>query len=151
MPTRKTTGWDTGKNPIWKASDQHVFSDRFLVEVQYGHIGNNFTLTFQDPAQAAVQPTFAIDSGIWGRSFNESIFVRPAQSVDLTTSYFLPDTLGGDHSFKAGYRQAPRAASRSAIPAAMRSRVSRRRLRRARRRRRAATWTCSATAGPTTT
>jgi len=97
-------GWDTGANPIWKASDQHVFSDRFLMEVQYGHIGNNFTLTFQDPAQAAVQPTFDIATSIWGRSYDESIFLRPTQSVDLTTSYFLPGKLGGDHSFKAGYR-----------------------------------------------
>jgi hypothetical protein len=26
------------------------------------------------------------------------------QSVDFTTSYFLPNTFGGDHAFKAGYR-----------------------------------------------
>jgi hypothetical protein len=98
------TGWDTGANPIWKASDQHVFSDRFLTEIQYAHIGNNFTLTFQDPAQAQVQPRFNIESGAWARSFNESIFLRPTQSIDLTTSYFLPGKVGGDHAFKAGYR-----------------------------------------------
>ena len=38
------------------------------------------------------------------RSFNESVFMRPTESVDLNTTYFLPNTLGGDHSFKAGYR-----------------------------------------------
>ena len=98
------SGWDTGKNPVWKASDQHVLTDRLLFEIQYAHVGNNFTLTFQDPEQYSVQPRFDIASGVWARSFDESIFVRPTQSIDLTTSYFLPATLGGDHAFKAGYR-----------------------------------------------
>jgi Carboxypeptidase regulatory-like domain/TonB-dependent Receptor Plug Domain len=99
-----TWGWDAGPVPIWKLSDQHVVNDRLLVDIQYAHIGNNFTLTFQDPAQAAIQPRFDIASGSWSRSFNESVFMRPTQSIDLTTSYFLPNTLGGDHAFKAGYR-----------------------------------------------
>ncbi len=30
--------------------------------------------------------------------------MRPTQSIDVTTSYFLPATLGGDHAFKVGYR-----------------------------------------------
>jgi hypothetical protein len=97
-------GWDTGPSPIWKASDQHVLTDRLLFDIQYAHIGNNFTLTFQDAAQRDVQPRFDIASGVWARSFNESVFVRPTQSIDLTTSYFLPNALGGDHAFKAGYR-----------------------------------------------
>lgn len=97
-------GWDTGPSPIWKASDQHVFTDRFLAEIQYAHIGNNFTLTFQDPEQRDVQATFDVTTGIWGRSYQESVFVRPTESIDLTTSYFLPAFGGGDHSLKAGYR-----------------------------------------------
>ncbi len=97
-------GWDAGPVPIWKVSDQHVLTDRLLFEVQYAHVGNNFTLTFQDPAQADVQPRFDIASGVWARSFNESVFVRPTESIDLTTSYFLPAALGGDHAFRAGYR-----------------------------------------------
>jgi hypothetical protein len=99
-----TFGWDAGPVPIWKASDQHVLSDRLLVDIQYAHIGNNFTLTFQNPEQRDIQPRFDIASGSWARSFNESIFMRPTQSVDLTTSYFLPNALGGDHAFRAGYR-----------------------------------------------
>jgi hypothetical protein len=89
---------------VWKASDQHVFSDRFLAEIQYAHIGNNFTLTFQEPSQRDVQPRFDIATSIWGRSFNESVFLRPTDSIDLTASYFLPGTLGGDHALKMGYR-----------------------------------------------
>jgi len=97
-------GWDAGPVPIWKFSDQHVLTDRLLFDAQYAHVGNNFTLTFQDPEQAAVQPRFDIASGVWARSFNESIFVRPTWSIDLTSSYFLPATMGGDHAFKVGYR-----------------------------------------------
>jgi hypothetical protein len=100
-------GWDTGPSPIWKVSDQHVINDRWLVDIQYAHIGNNFTLTFQDPEQRDIQPRFDIASGSWSRSFNESVFVRPTQSIDLNTSYFLPNKLGGDHAFKAGYRWRP--------------------------------------------
>jgi len=99
-----TFGWDAGPVPIWKASDQHVLSDRLLVDIQYAHIGNNFTLTFQNPEQRDIQPRFDIASGSWARSFNESVFMRPTQSVDLTSSYFLPNALGGDHAFRAGYR-----------------------------------------------
>jgi Carboxypeptidase regulatory-like domain/TonB-dependent Receptor Plug Domain len=98
------TGWDTGPSPIWKFSDTHVLTDRLLLDIQYAHIGNNFTLTFQEPAQRDLQPRFDIASGSWARSFNESIFVRPTQSIDVTTSYFLPAALGGDHAFKVGYR-----------------------------------------------
>ena len=97
-------GWETGPSPVWKGSDQHVFSDRLLAEIQLAHIGNNFTLTFQDPEQRDIQPTFDIATGIWGRSFNESVFLRPTDSLDLTSNYFLPGALGGDHAFKVGYR-----------------------------------------------
>lgn len=97
-------GWDTGPSPIWKFSDQHVLTDRLLFEIQYAHIGNNFALTFQDPEQRSIQPRFDIAAGLWGRSADESVFVRPTQSIDLTSSYFLPAVLGGDHAFKVGYR-----------------------------------------------
>jgi hypothetical protein len=97
-------GWDTGPSPLWKASDQHVFTDRFLAEIQYAHLGNNFALALHDDALRTVQPTFEINTGVWGRSQQESIFVRPTESVDVTTSYFLPGFMNGDHSFKAGYR-----------------------------------------------
>ena len=102
--TAGTFGWDAGPVPIWKVSDQHVINDRMLIDIQYAHVGNNFTLTFQNPEQAAVQPRFDIASGVWARSFDESIFKRPTQSIDITTSYFLPATFGGDHAFKVGYR-----------------------------------------------
>jgi hypothetical protein len=98
-----TFGWLTGPSPIWKASDQHVFSDRFLAEIQYGHVGNNFALTFQDPSQRDIQATFDIPTSVWGRSFQESLFIRPTDSIDLTGSYFLPSA-AGDHAFKLGYR-----------------------------------------------
>ncbi len=51
-----------------------------------------------------MQPSFETTTGVYGRSFQQSVFLRPTNSVDVTTSYFLPGALGGDHAFKAGYR-----------------------------------------------
>ena len=38
------------------------------------------------------------------RSFQASTFLRPTNSLDVVSTYFLPATAGGDHSFKFGYR-----------------------------------------------
>ena len=92
--------------PVWthKFADQHVFSDRLLVDLQIAHVGGGFALDFQDPSLAEVQPSFEISTGLWGRSYFNQTFDRPADSVDLTGTYFMPATLGGDHSFKIGFR-----------------------------------------------
>jgi hypothetical protein len=99
-----TWGWSSGVPPVYKASDRHVFSDRFVMELMYAHVGNNFQLGFQSPELRDVQPSFEINTNVWGRSFQESVFVRPTDSIDVIGSYFLPGRLGGDHSFKMGYR-----------------------------------------------
>ena len=97
-------GWLTGPGPFWKAADQHVISDRMLVDVMWSHLGNNFTLDFQEPALADVQPAFETTTSAWSRSFNASQFIRPTNSLDVVSTYFAPATLGGDHSLKFGYR-----------------------------------------------
>ncbi len=98
-------GWDVGPSPLWKASDQHIITDRWLVEAQWSHLGNNFILDFHDDPLNDVQPTYEYANSTWGRSYRRSgPFIRPTQSFDLTTNYFLPGVLGGDHAFKAGYR-----------------------------------------------
>ncbi len=96
--------WKTGLPKTYKWSDRHIFSDRFLMELQYAHVGNNFVLDFHDDALAGVQPTYEnySPSGLYGRSFNRSIYVRPTDSIDLTANYFVPGFLGGDHSIKFG-------------------------------------------------
>jgi len=99
-----TFGWITGPSPFWKAADQHVINDRMLVDVMWSHLGNNFALDLQDPSLYEVQPRLETTTGLWGRSFNASIFMRPTNSLDVVSSYFLPATMGGDHSFKFGYR-----------------------------------------------
>ena len=100
-----TWGWDVGPSPLWKAGDQHIISDRWLVDFQWSHLGNNFVLDFNEADLSDVQPVFEISTGVWGRSYQRSgPFIRPTASFDLNTNYFLPGTLGGDHQFKAGYR-----------------------------------------------
>ncbi len=92
--------------PVWthKFADQHVFNDRLLLDLQIAHVGGGFALDFQEPSLSDVQPSFEISTGLWGRSYFNQTFDRPADSVDLTGTYFMPATLGGDHSFKMGLR-----------------------------------------------
>ena len=97
-------GWVTGPGPFWKAGDQHVISDRWLVEAMWAHVGNNFVLDFHDDALRDVQAALETSNGRWSRSYQASVFLRPTNSVDVLSSYFLPSMLGGDHALKAGYR-----------------------------------------------
>jgi hypothetical protein len=94
--------WNTGPNPTFKFGDQWVMSDRFLLDVQYAHVGNNFVLDFNQPEFKDVQPSLIISTGLNGRSANQSVFIRPVNSVTANASYFLPGVLGGDHAFKIG-------------------------------------------------
>jgi hypothetical protein len=96
--------WTIGPSPTYKADDQYVITDRLLLDVQWAHVGNNFILDFHDPSLATVQPTLIINSpaNLNGRSGSQSIFLRPANSVNFNMNYFMPSKLGGDHAFKAG-------------------------------------------------
>jgi hypothetical protein len=96
-------GWKSGPSGTWKAADRHVFSDRWMAQIQWAHVNNSYTFAFQDPSQAAVQPSYEISTGLWGRSYYSDVYEMPYNSVDVTTNYFLPGKLGGDHSIKAGY------------------------------------------------
>jgi len=97
-------GWISGPSPFWKASDQHIFNDKFLVDVQWAHLGNNFTLDFHEDSLADLQPRLETSTGAYSRSYQQSVFARPTNSLDVTTNYFLANKMGGDHAFKIGYR-----------------------------------------------
>ncbi len=99
-----TFGWLTGPSPFWKVGDQHVISDKWLVDVMWAHLGNNFVLDFHDDSLRDVQPRFETSTSVWGRSFNASTFLRPTNSLDVVSSYFMPAKMGADHAFKFGYR-----------------------------------------------
>jgi hypothetical protein len=97
--------WTIGPgNATYKVGDQWVLSDRLLLDVQWAHVGNNFTLDFHDPSLATVQPTFIINSpaSLNGRSGTQSLNYRPASSVNVNMNYFMPATMVGDHSIKFG-------------------------------------------------
>jgi len=98
-------GWDVGPSPLWKAGDQHIFSDRLLLDVQWSHLGNNFILDFHEDSLNDVQRQLERSTGVYAQSFDRSgPYIRPTTSFDTTVNYFLPGTLGGDHSLKAGFR-----------------------------------------------
>ena len=94
--------WNTGPNPTYKLGNQWVVSDRLLLDLQYAHIGNNFTLGLQSPDLRTTQPTFVVSTGMNGRSAAESVFIRPVNSLTFNSTYFLPAVFGADHSFKFG-------------------------------------------------
>jgi outer membrane receptor for Fe3+-dicitrate len=98
-----TWGWSSGVPPVYKASDRHVFSDRFVMEVMYAHVGNNFQLGFQSPALRDVQPSFEITTACGAApSRSRSSCARPTASTSSGATSCR--ALGGDHSFKMGYR-----------------------------------------------
>jgi hypothetical protein len=96
--------WTTGIPKTYKWTDRHIFSDRFMVEGQYAHVGANFAVTFHDESLRSVQPANEITTGAWSRSSGEDANLRPTDSVDLTGNYFLPSVLGGDHALKFGFK-----------------------------------------------
>ena len=112
--TYGTSGWITGPTPTYKFGDQWVASDRFLVDVQYAHVGNNFILDYHDPSYVTatpvpgvvgLQPYLILSTNANGRSTpdgSQSVNIRPVNSITVNTNYFLPGTWGGDHSFKIG-------------------------------------------------
>jgi hypothetical protein len=94
--------WNTGPNPTYKFGDQWVVSDRLLLDLQYAHVGNNFVLGFHSPELTNVEPSLIISTGLNGRSATASTFIRPVNSLNFNANYFLPSTLGSDHSLKIG-------------------------------------------------
>jgi len=96
--------WKTGLPKTYKWSDRQIFSDHFMMELQYAHVGNNFVLDFHDPSLSAVQPSLEITTGMNGRSSTASTFVRPTDSIDVTGNYFMSNVLGGDNSIKFGLK-----------------------------------------------
>lgn len=92
--------------PVWthKASDRHVFTDRWIGDIQYARVGGGFALLFHQDELRTVQPLNDLALNSWARSLNESTYDRPATSFEGNTTYFLPAKLGGDHAFKLGFK-----------------------------------------------
>jgi len=103
-PALGSSWWKTGMPKTYNWRDRHIFSDRLLMELSYAHVGNNFALTFHDDSLRDVQPAYETTTGAWSRSYQEAVYVRPTDSVDLITNYFLPGWMGGDHSLKFGFK-----------------------------------------------
>jgi len=98
--------WNQGLwDPSWKFGDQHTISDRWLVDVWFGHHCWCDTIVPQSLELRTVQPMLESTSGTWGRSWSDSsIMLVTNNTVDANTTYFFPGRWGGDHSFKGGYK-----------------------------------------------
>ncbi len=96
--------WTTGWPPFWRFGDQHTFSDRFMVEVAYARFCPCTYIALAEDNLKTVQPMFEVATSLWDRSFSDSVNFIIKNNVDVITNYFLPGKLGGDHSFRAGYK-----------------------------------------------
>ncbi|MGE3579535.1 MAG: carboxypeptidase regulatory-like domain-containing protein [Vicinamibacterales bacterium] len=96
--------WTTGWPPFWRFGDQHTFSDRFMVEVAYARFCPCTYIALAEDSLTTVQPMFEVATGMWDRSFSESINFTIKNNLDVIANYFLPGRLGGDHSLRAGYK-----------------------------------------------
>jgi hypothetical protein len=93
--------WD----PSWKFADQHTLSDRWLVDVSFGHHCWCNSIVPQTDELRLAQPMLELTTGTWGRSWSDStIMFVTNNTLEFTSSYFLPGKLSGDHSFKFGYK-----------------------------------------------
>jgi len=72
------------------------------MDLQYAHVGNNFILGFHAPELSDAQPTLIVSTGLNGRSATASVFIRPVNSLNFNSNYFLPSKIGGDHALKFG-------------------------------------------------
>jgi hypothetical protein len=98
--------WNTGIwDPSWKFGDQHTLSDRFLVDVSFGHHCWCNSIVPQTLDLRQLQPMLELTTGTWGRSWSDAtIMLVTNNTVDANASYFVPGKWGGDHSFKMGYK-----------------------------------------------
>ncbi len=96
--------WNSGWPSFWKFADQHTFSDRWLLDVSYGHFAKLQDQRLQEDRLKDVQPMFEVSSGAFARSFNGATTDSPYETFEALNNYFLPGKWGGDHSLKAGFK-----------------------------------------------
>lgn len=98
--------WNHGLwDPSWKFGDQHTITDRWIVEAAFAHYCWCTTIVPQTEELRTLQPMLELTTGTWGRSWSDSyVQFMTNNTTELSTSYFMPGRAGGDHSFKAGYK-----------------------------------------------
>ena len=130
MPStvRHELAGSTGPNPTYKFGDQWVVSDRLLARRASGRTSattSSSTSTIagaRRPCSRRSSSRPAPERPLGAQSVN----IRPANSVNVNTNYFLPGELGGDHAFKFGGYWRDATAPTRRTPAATRPAASRR-------------------------
>jgi len=99
--------WDqTGPSPIYKFSDEHVFTENILATIQYAHVDGGFQLA---PQGGSAEPTYDYLSRVWGRSYFRYKTIRPQDQFNLDFNVYLEELIGAGHELKFGveYRKTP--------------------------------------------
>src|SRR5687768_14714547 len=79
----ETTQRQASPTTLYKAADQWVPSDRWLVETQFAHVAQNINFDLHAPELSEVQRIQDIDTGVFGRSWNDSHQRRPQVEAKL--------------------------------------------------------------------
>ena len=101
------TSWDqTGPSPIYKFSDEHVFSESFLATIQYAFVDGGFQLA---PKGGATQPVYDYANRTYGGSYYRYKTIRPQDQVNADFNLYIDDLLGAGHELKFGveFRKTP--------------------------------------------
>ena len=96
--------WNSGWPPTWRFADQHIVSDRWVIDGGFGHYCQCLFIGAPEDTRD-IQPAVEVSSGRLGRSdgtTNDQILVR--NNIDVSSTYFLPSAWGGNHSFKVGFK-----------------------------------------------
>ena len=115
--------WNTGIwDPSWKFGDQHTFSDRWLVDVSFGHHCWCNSIVPQTLELRQLQPMLELTTGTWGRSWSDSTIMLVTNNTLDANSTLLPARQVGRRSLVQGWLQV-RPLRRSVRPDLQRTRT----------------------------
>jgi Carboxypeptidase regulatory-like domain/TonB-dependent Receptor Plug Domain len=97
--------WDAGWTPLWRFDDQQIINDRWVLDVSFVHFGKQNTFGPQTPDLQNVQVQRDLSTGQTRASglIAYQWLSEPMNSLQASSSYFVPKKWGGSHTLKFGY------------------------------------------------
>lgn len=96
------TTWDQyGTSPYIKLEDEHIFSDRFLINLRLAYQWGWFEAL--PHGDALIPPGYDLYKRLASGSAGYYRSERPSFVAKLDGNYFVENFLGGDHEFKFGF------------------------------------------------
>ena len=96
--------WDCGWPDLWRIDDNQVLTDRWLLHFGFSHQVKSNEEQLSSTAAYGLPVMFEQSTSQYTQSYMYDYCFCANNSPELTTNYFLPGKLGGDHTIKAGYK-----------------------------------------------